>query len=231
MLRLMWNEKVFAYINETLINKHTQLMLQTRIENTNSRAPVRMSFLCRQGLVRSQQLALNERAKLYFGQRALLDGALLKPPTPDEQDGTEFSRSLLVGGVYGLTLHYMGKYVPPSPQDHDISMHIFMGGHAQPPVLVTPAMVTRRLSINQVEVLLDTRVSLSYGNGPCSELDRYILHKDGSVRFWQSKTTHSNAEFDIDYDTDVVSEWCDNFTRPRWEYTRFPVLPSVVYGV
>ena len=228
----MWNEKVFVYINETLISKHTQLMSQTRIENTNSRAPVRMSFLCRQGLVRSQQLALNERAKLYFGQRALLDGNLLKPPTPDEQDGTEFSRSLLVGGVYGLTLHYMGKYVPPFPKDHDISMHTFMGGHAQPHVLVTPAMVTRRLSINQVEVLLDTRVSLSYGgNGPRSELDRYILHKDGSVRFWQSKTTHRNAELDIDYDTDVVSEWYDECTRPRWEYTRFPVLPSVVYGV
>ena len=198
---------------------------------TNSRAPVRMYIFGRLGLVRSQQLALDDRAKLYFGQHALLDGALLEKPTANEQDGTEFSRSLLVGGVYGLTLHYTGKYVPPSPQEHDFSVCTFMGGHAQPHVLVTPAMVTRRLSINQVEVLLDTRVSLSYGNGPRSELDRYILHKDGSVRFWQSKTTHANAERDIDYDTDVVSEWCDECTRPRWEYTRFPVLPSVVHGV
>ena len=198
---------------------------------TNSRAPVRMHLFGRQGLMRSQQLALDDRAKLYFGQHALLDGALLEKPTANEQDGTEFSRSLLVGGVYGLTLHYMGKYVPPLPQEHDISVCTFMGGHPQPHVLVTPAMVTRRLSINQVEVLLDTRVSLSYGNGPRSELDRYILHKDGSVRFWQSKTTHANAERDIDYDTDVVCEWSNECTRPRWEYTRFPVLPSVVHGV
>jgi hypothetical protein len=187
-----------------------------------------MSFLCRQGLVRNQQLALDERAKLYFGQRALLDGNLLKPPTPDEQDGTEFSRSLLVGGAYALTLHYMGTYVPPAPQEHDIAMHTFFGGHAQPHVLVTPAMVTRRLSIHQVEVLLDTRVSLSYGDGPRSELDRYILHQDGRMLFWQSKLKHANAELDIDYNTDVVCEWHNECTRPRWEYTRFPVLPSVV---
>ena len=214
------------------------MMLQPRIKDeekdTNSGAPPArtMSLLCRQGLVRSQQLALDARAKLYFGQRALLDGALLEPPTPTEQqqqDGTEFSRSLLVGGVYGLTLRYMGTYVPPSPQEHDISMQIFMGGHGQPHVLVTPAMVTRRLSTHDaVEVLLDTRVSLSYGDGPRSELDRYILHQDGRMLFWQSKLKHANAELDIDYNTDVVCEWHNECTRPRWEYTRFPVLPSVV---
>ena len=93
-------------------------------------------------------------------------------------------------------------------------------------------MVTSRLSINQVEVLLDTPVSLSYGgSGPRSELDRYILHKDGSVRFWRSKLTHDNARLDIDYNTDEVCEWNDDYCRPHWEYTRFPVLPSVVYGV
>jgi hypothetical protein len=205
--------------------------------DSTRRNPVRINLFGRPGLLRSQELALDNRAKLYFGQHAgaLLDGALLKPPLPavdGQDDGASFGRSLLVGGVYAITLHYMGKYVPPQPQEHDIAMATFMGGHGQPHVLVTPAMVTRMLDGDQVEVLLATPVSLSYGgNGPRSELDRYILHKDGCVRFWKSKVTHVNAPLDIDYDTDEVCEWSEYCCRPRWEYTSFPVLPSVVRGV
>ncbi len=43
---------------------------------------------------------------------------------------------------------------------------------------------------------------------------------------WHSKTTQANAQRDIDYDTYVVVEW--TACCPRWEYTSFAVLPSVV---
>ena len=217
-----------------LLSQQTALKKRAResfaIENTNSRAPERMKFLCREGLFLSQQKTLDERAKAYFGQTdALMGGALLEPPSFDEQDGSEFSRSLLVGGVYAITLYYTGTYVPFQPKDHDLSAFTNAGGHPQPNVLVTPAIVTRRISLHMVEVFLDTAVLLSYGNGPRSELYRYILHRDGSVRYWKSKLTHANAQLDIDYDNDVPCEWTHHC--PRWEYTRFPVLPSVTRGV
>ncbi len=66
-------------------------------------------------------------------------------------------------------------YKVPQPQEHDRATVCFIGGHVQPHLLVTPAMVTSRININQVEVLLTTPVllsyGLSYGNGPHSELD------------------------------------------------------------
>ena len=208
------------------------MMMSSRIENTNSRTPVPLYIFGRPGLLRTQQLTLDARAKVYYGQptfSALLDGALLEPPSTKQQDEMDFCHTLLVGGVYPITLSYFGGYTPPEPKDHDISQATFMGGHAQPHVLVTAAMVTRRISINQVEVRLDTPVMLGSGSGPRTRLDRYILHRDGSVRYWQSKLTYDNALHDIDYGTDVVCEY--NTLCPCWEYTHFPVLPSVVFGV
>ncbi len=202
----------------------------SRIDNTNSRPSKRMRFFDRLGLVQSQQLALDARSKECFGSRALLSGgALLEPPSDKELKETDFSRLLIVGGVYAITLRYTGCYVPPQPRDHDITKATFMGGHAQEHVHVTPALVTRRISINQVEVLIDTPIRLSYGNGPRGWLDRYILHRDGCVRYWKSKLHSDNLEKDVDYDTDVVCEWSSSV--PEWEFTRFPVLPSVVHGV
>ena len=209
-------------------------MSQSRVVNTNARLPVPKCIFARGGLVRTQQQTLDARAKVYFGPpafSALLDGALLEPPSATQQGETDFCHTLLVGGVYPITLNYFGGYVPLEPRDHDISQAIFMGGHPQPHVLVTTAMVTRRISINQVEVCLDTPVRLGYGSGPRTQLDRFILHKDGCVRYWQSKLTYDNALRDIDYDTDVVCEYSTPALCPRWEYTLFPVLPSVVVGV
>lgn len=176
----------------------------------------RMSILARDGLTRSQQLVVNGRAEACFGSEAgvLMQGSLLERPRSTDE--------VLVGGVYAVTLRYLGGYVPNDPKEHDISMAIFRGGHAQPRVLVAAAMVTRRVSLNQVEVRLDSRVMLSYGSGPRFSLDRYILHKDGDVRYWDGQ--YSSGEVP---DGDV----CEWTLPPRWEFTQFPVLPSVVEGV
>jgi hypothetical protein len=196
----------------------------------NSRPAKRMCFFSRLGLLQSQQLALDTRAMECFGSRALLNGgSLLEPPNDKELAATDFGSALLVGGVYAITLRYTGGYVPPKPRDHDIVVATFKGGHAQEHVHVTPALVTRRISINQVEVLIDDLVRLSYGSGPMGALDRYILHRDGCVRYWKSKLHSDNLDSDVDYATDEVCEWLSCI--PRWEFTRFPVLPSVVHGV
>ncbi len=117
-------------------------------------------------------------------------------------------------------------YHAPDPKEHDIAEAVFKGGHPQPRILVAAAMATRRISVNQVEVLLDTPVMLSYGSGPRCRLDRYILHTDGCVRYWESQLKHGADNKEKE---DVVCEW-DRRT-PRWEFTSFPVLPSVVEGI
>jgi hypothetical protein len=195
-------------------------------QNNYGGPPVLKRLFPRPGLICSQQMALNERARQRFGWVALMDGALLEPPSVEDWSNMEFSQSFLVGGVYNITLRYTGCYVPPHPERHDVEQCVFKGGHPQEHVHVTPAIVAARISINQVEVVIDTDVRLSCGNGPGSKLDRYILHRDGTVRYWQSKL---NALNDVDYDNDVVNEWTSNV--PRWEFTKFPVLPSVVHGI
>ena len=60
-------------------------------------------------------------------------------------------------------------------------------------------------------------------------LERLGLHRDGCVRYWKSKLHSDNLDSDVDYATDEVCEWLSCI--PRWEFTRFPVLPSVVHGV
>jgi hypothetical protein len=203
-----------------------------RIEQTNTQAPVPMSIIRRDGLIRTQKRAMLTRALRNFGPPALLDGGLLDPPS-EEQQQADFSCSFLVGGVYALTLKYFNGYQVPEAEEkeHDISQNMSRGGHAQQHQLVTAAVVTRRISLNQVEVFMDTLVVLGYGSGPRTATNRYILHKDGCMRYWESKNTHANAMAEIDYDNDTVSEWSNPEMRPRWEFTRFPVLPVVVHGV
>ena len=158
----------------------------------------------RPGLVKTQQDKVNARSLAYFGVQ------LSNPPRHLAFD------ELVVGSAYSLTLRYAHGFVPLHPTQFDIGKALG-GGYAQPHVLVTAAKVVCKVSINQTEVELDTLVSLSHGSGPTQPFDHYVLHRDGSVRFW-------------DHQTGEIREWNEGY-RPTWEHTAFPVLPTVVGGL
>lgn len=158
----------------------------------------------RLGLVKSQHDAVNERSVRGFGV------PLTDPPRDLAFD------ELQVNSAYALTIRYFNGFIPPNPVDLDISQAVFSGGYAQPRVLMAATKVVSKVSINQLEVQLDCGVMLSHKSGPRTLSEHYILHRDGSVRY-------------RDLQSGEVGEWAEQY-RPTWEFTRFPVLCSVVVG-
>jgi hypothetical protein len=161
------------------------------------------SELYRTGLFKTQENAVEARSLGIFG--------LPLSYKPRNFDG------LKDGSAYAITIRYFSGYAPPNPVGFDNIRVILNGGYPQPIVLVCAVKVLNKLSINQFEVELDSIVQLGYNMGPRLQSDLCILHKDGSVRY-------------RDTTTQQVEEYNQQF-RPTWEFTRFPVLPSIVMGV
>ena len=163
---------------------------------------------------------------------------------------------LNTGAVYAFTLRYKNGYVPPNMQQGDI-MAAMSGGYAQDYVRVTLAQIIRKIprveqddqqmdqdsedesldeedsqdsqyedsqdedsqdeddQFDEVEVELETQVCLSHGCGPTDLSNRYVLHRDGEVKYFRANG--------------AIVSW--STSKPRWEFTRFPVLPVVVLGM
>jgi hypothetical protein len=173
------------------------------------------------GLRRTQERAVMDRAFIVYSPDKPLGGALLQPPTAFEH--------IHVGGVYPFTLRYFKGFIPPQPKQHDTFQALFKGGHAQPCVFVGPAIVTHRISADQIEIRLPESLMLSHGSGPCCRLYHWVLNKDGTVGYWLNH--RDNDALPTDYVNNTVGKYHTPELCPRWEFTAFPVLPSVVHGV
>jgi hypothetical protein len=124
-----------------------------------------------------------------------------------------FSR-MLVGNLHTLTFHYKNGFSPLNPQRGDI-MRMMGGSYAQEHVLVSVAKIIREISADVLEVQLESPAFFSYRSGPTVTSDRYALHRDGHVMCFANGASQP-------------TEWGSN--KPRWEFTKFPVLPVIVSG-
>ena len=162
-------------------------------------------WITRPGLIQKQFDEVNGRSKAMFEQE------ISEAPPNAAFDELE------VGQVYAVTLRYWNGLCVTLPGEMDRLM-ILNHGYPQPQVAVVAAKVVRKVSLHQVEVELDGLVCLSHRSGPTVPSDFFVLHKDGSVRYWNPAGG------------DEVEEWGRQY-RPTWEFTTFPVLPSLVHGV
>lgn len=155
------------------------------------------------GLPRDQRNAIVARAYERFGDMPF-----------ESRDQIQFS-NLITGNLYVLTFRYTNGFVPPNPQQRDI-MTAMGGGYAQDHILVSVVKIVKRLSASEVEIELEQPVNMSFRNGPTVLSDRFALHQDGHVKYFPAD------------DSDETRDW--NSRLPRWEHTRFPVLPVIVSG-
>ena len=125
--------------------------------------------------------------------------------------GVDFS-NMKTGNLYILTLRYTHGFTPSVLLQQDV-FTMFGGGYAQDHVLVSVAKIVRKVSADILEVELEKPVNMSHKCGPTVESDRFALHRDGHVMFFSD---------------DEAENWSSY--QPRWEHTRFPVLPVVVCG-
>ena len=154
------------------------------------------------GLPRNQRNAIVARAYERFRDM------------PVETSDIEFSH-MIEGNLYVLTFRYTKGFIPAKPlQQRDISVAMG-GGYAQDHILVSVVKIVKKRSNDLKEIQLEKPTNMSHGNGPTVNSDRFVLHRDGHVMFLDSDNT--------------PHDW--NHHQPKWEFTRYPVLPVVVEGV
>ena len=76
--------------------------------------------------------------------------------------------------------------------------------------------IVRKRSDDTKEIQLETQTNMSYRNGTTALSDRFVLHKDGHVMYFNEGESEP-------------LDWSSY--QPKWEFTRYPVLPMVVEGV
>lgn len=154
------------------------------------------------GLPRTQRNAIVARAFKRFGDM------------PVENRDTEFSH-MIEGNLYVLTFRFTRGFVPENPQRRDV-MTAFGGGYAQEHILVSVVKIVRKRSDDTKEIQLEAQTNMSYRNGTTALSDRFVLHKDGHVMYFNEGESEP-------------LDWSSY--QPKWEFTRYPVLPMVVEGV
>ncbi len=155
------------------------------------------------GLPRDQRNAIAARAYERFGDMPI-----------ESRDPIVFSR-MIVGNLCVLTFRYTNGFIPPNPQQRDVFTALG-GGYAQSHVLVSVVRVMHKLSLDEMEVELEQPVCMSYKNGPTVASTRFVLHSDGHVKYFPDSSTNETRDW--------------SSFQPRWEHTRYPVLPVVVSG-
>jgi hypothetical protein len=119
------------------------------------------------------------------------------------------------GNLHVLTFRFWNGFVPRNPLKWDI-MTSLGGGYAQEHILVSVVKILRRRSADMLEIQLEKPALMSHCNGPTAYSDRFVIHKDGHVMY-------------INEGGNEPRNWSSYI--PRWEHTRFPVLPVVVEGL
>jgi hypothetical protein len=111
-----------------------------------------------------------------------------------------------------ILLRYFNGHTPAAPTLKDMG-HAIGGGYAQEHVTLTVGRVVRQVTPDQIEVELEAPLCLSYGNGPRNTASRFLLCRDGTVRY---------------QDASDWKEWSHHV--PRWEPALLPQLEVVCSG-
>ena len=148
-------------------------------------------------LAERQQQALDARAQERFGTSltCIEEFKELKPDT-----------------VFPILMRYTNGHMPKAPTLRDIGRG-FGGGYAQLHLTLMLVRMVDKVGRDGVEVQFETPTCLSYKNGPRCPDDRFMLVKDGSIRY---------------FETDGWRQWT-HFV-PRWEPAQFPQLEVVCSG-
>jgi hypothetical protein len=154
------------------------------------------------GLPRTQRNAIVARGYKRFGDM------------PWEDRDIEFSR-ILVGNLHVLTFRFWNGFVPSKPLHRDM-MTALGGGYAQEHILVSVVKIVRKLPQDMLEIQLETPTMMSHRNGTTAYSDKFVIHKDGHVMYFNEGENEPR-------------NWSSYI--PKWEYTRYPVLPVVVEGL
>ena len=88
--------------------------------------------------------------------------------------------------------------------------------YAQEHILVSVVKIVRKLPQDMLEIQLETPTMMSHRNGTTAYSDKFVIHKDGHVMYFNEGENEPR-------------NWSSYI--PKWEYTRYPVLPVVVEGL
>ena len=162
-----------------------------------------------EALGNKQLAAIDGRALSAFGSKT--NGRLICYGLVELGSNPYRFKDIKTGTVLAITFRYTDPYFLTA-DDLVVSGGL---GYERENTCVSIARVDSNTEV-EIAVKLERAVCMSFGNGPTVASDSYVLHKDGTVKYF-------------DPDSGMAVSWAHHI--PRWEQTRFPVVPAVVSGI
>ena len=158
-----------------------------------------------------QLTAINERALRAFGSK--IQAQMICFGFAECGSDPFRFKHINTGMVFAITFRYTAASIPINSSADDLLVSDGLG-YERENIVVCVARVVSSTKL-EIAVKLERALCMSYGNGPETAFDTYVLHKDGTVKYF-------------DPDSGAAVGWKHHI--PHWEQTRFPLIQPVVSG-